>query len=1056
MAFSESVGLLFRINSDASQAKDEISSFRKTVDTELSAIKSKGKNAFTDFAEGLGVSAEKTALLSAALPIAGAGIAGFTATVVSAGAAMFGLAKSFSDYGSQIKDISDKTGLGAESVSTLKLAADQAGSSIEAVSGSVTKFSKTIGGAAEGSKKDTATLVRLGLDPKKAIDDLDASLETVFRRIYEAKNPIVATKLATEAFGKSGADLIPVIKQMDGDFAAFKKRAEELGVVLSEDDVNAADNFGDQLTELQTVARSVANTFAKEFTPDITNAMGEVEKLLVANKGAFKEWGQYVGDIIRGVSTPDIQLPTPPKKNGDGLFGARPSWFPSDEKIINYIIDSSSTGGIARTLSGENAAKRGKDLRERAEAQAQYADENVFAGISNTFGKTTKKIKSAADDLNNGVESAGKKTKTALDSFDKQFRSFAKDIDFTVTSTARKKVYNEGSLHTPTDPHAGDLSIKGKTTEEIVGALAAGIEKGWRALDERFIGALKGINSTAPNLHFEKGRGIKPSLFIENRPDLYGGQDALDYLKKLDQDRRNKRTSTDDVKKFAEQRKAELEKQAKEEDQNREKRIRAIEDENKRVNQLSAAQSETELTELDSKLAQKLIKESEYATKVGEIKLRQLTLEKEQNAKLLANPDLNADEKRDLQLEDKILDEKITQQKTENADRTRIAVKKVNDEYKAQIALLNDLKRQVLESENNALNFGKDQERKVLENTLDHSYGKERINALVVLRSFEIAEANRRRDAQIEELKLDQEADIAKLKGLENEKEKVEEINKLYDNRREIITDTAKAQNEGTNKSYDSEISTESINSSGIAGIFAKGLGDLVGGGVDPTRQISDQAEYVKAVYGDLKDTAAGAIGSMVQGLGQMAVAWLTTGKFSAKAALQMTSSILASIAIQSGIKALFELAEGYAAAAVFNVPSATAHFAAAGIFGTVAAIAGGAAVVSGLASRAFGGKTSAASSSFKSQTATGAYSQSGSGTNSNGEKQGSGTPGGYYSSEKELRFLEEDRLRREPQKQVIELHLKSNDSHIVSTVQNNLNSYGDLRGTILKVVEVS
>ena len=60
-----------------------------------------------------------------------------------------------------------------------------------------------------------------------AINDLDGSLEKVFTRIYEAKNPIVATKLATEAFGKSGADLIPVIKQMNGDFSAFKERGKE-------------------------------------------------------------------------------------------------------------------------------------------------------------------------------------------------------------------------------------------------------------------------------------------------------------------------------------------------------------------------------------------------------------------------------------------------------------------------------------------------------------------------------------------------------------------------------------------------------------------------------------------------------------------------------------------------------------------------------------------------------------------------------------------------------------------------------------------------------------
>lgn len=146
----------------------------------------------------------------------------------------------------------------------------------------------------------------------------------------------------------------------------------------------------------------------------------------------------------------------------------------------------------------------------------------------------------------------------------------------------------------------------------------------------------------------------------------------------------------------------------------------------------------------------------------------------------------------------------------------------------------------------------------------------------------------------------------------------------------------------------------------GVAGGLANILGDVFG---DTTTKIQDQADILKAVYSDIAGASKAAIGSMVVGLGQLVSQWITTGKFSAKAALQMVSGIATGLAIEAGLKALMQYAEGVALAAnPFTAYLAPGHFAAATAYGVAAAAAGAVGLGTGLASRAFGSSSTASS----------------------------------------------------------------------------------------------
>lgn len=1018
MAFSDSIGLLFQIKADSSDATSELKKLSRLIDAETKDAAAKGSSNLG----GLG-----TSITSLADPakLAVSAIASIGAAAVGAGAVIFSLAKNFSDYGSSIKDASDKTGLHAETLSSLKYAGDQADTSLEQISKSVKNFTLLVTDAARGNETASASLKRLGISsPQKALEDLDGSLAQVIKRIYEAKPGFEQNALAADAFGKKlGSDLLPFIKQFDGDLPGLIAKAKELGVTLTDEAAASADDFGDQLSELQTITRSVANTFTAEFTPDITKAMSVIGELLVENKGVFKEWGQYIGDIIRGVATPEVNLPKPPKQSS---WFDKPDWFPSDEKIVNWMLDNSSTGGTARTLSGENAAKRGKALRE--------SEEKAWANVARAESKEWSPFKTSKD---SSAFSGGKAKKEKKDPF-AEIEAIGNQLGFKATSKQRDGGPNGRTDHFKKG--AVDFGVNTnskKTIDDWTRLIIAGLTNNKQVLDERIVGAHPGIKGSK-NVHL--GNSSNKSLFLPQSNYSV----PLKYLQELDAKRGSRKgldVDTGEIsRKFAEDKKKDDDKTEKNLQAKRDKNIKAIEDENKHVAELDKAQSDTRLKELDSLLSQKLIKEEDYVREVGLIRLKQLEDEKAANAELLTNPELSGEKRIEIQQAQKLLDANIAQQTIENADRMRDAVKKVNDEYKQQLEELRQIRAETRAQQRDNIDFGKEQERKVLEKDVDSSFGRDKLDARVVLSEFDLEEADRKAARATADAMEDHILALGKIEDIETEKEKVKEINDLYYARIDAINAERGAIRLKTQEEIDTE-RTKEQSRSGTAGGIAGILAGVVGGGVDPENKIKTQAEYMKAVYADLAGSSKAAIGSMVSGLGQLAATWLSTGKFSAKAALQMVSGIAAGLAIEAGLKALMEYATGLAMAAnPFTAALASGHFLAATAYAHTAAVAGVFAVGTGLASRAFGGGGGAASSSFKQQTApgaaTGAAGKSGGGAYSGfGDdtkviEQGINSPGGTLKPV-----------------QVIRHEIKvGNKQYIINTIKENADNNGDLR----------
>jgi hypothetical protein len=161
-------------------------------------------------------------------------------------AAIAGAIKQYADFTGQLTDLSAKTGLSTTALQKLGYAAKMNGGDVETAASAASKLGRNL---VEGDKSALAGLKSLGL----SVEDLrkqgpDQMFFTVADAIAKIPDPLAQSALAVRLFGKSGADVLPMMK---GNLSETAAEAERLGLVLDEKMVAAGDELGDTLDTLK-------------------------------------------------------------------------------------------------------------------------------------------------------------------------------------------------------------------------------------------------------------------------------------------------------------------------------------------------------------------------------------------------------------------------------------------------------------------------------------------------------------------------------------------------------------------------------------------------------------------------------------------------------------------------------------------------------------------------------------------------------------------------------------------------------------------------------------
>jgi len=165
--------------------------------------------------------------------------------------ALASTAKVFAETGSQLADMSARTGVSVEALSELGYVAEMSGGDLETLEAGLRKMQKTIAEAASGSQSAQEALAALGI----TIADLknlspDEQFLRIADRLAQIQNPTQRAAAAMEVFGKSGTQLLPMLAGGVKGLDAMRQKARTLGLVMSSEDAAAADDFGDAIDTL--------------------------------------------------------------------------------------------------------------------------------------------------------------------------------------------------------------------------------------------------------------------------------------------------------------------------------------------------------------------------------------------------------------------------------------------------------------------------------------------------------------------------------------------------------------------------------------------------------------------------------------------------------------------------------------------------------------------------------------------------------------------------------------------------------------------------------------
>ncbi|HSK73332.1 MAG TPA: hypothetical protein VK892_16650 [Pyrinomonadaceae bacterium] len=820
--------------------------------------------------------------------------------------------------------------MAAETLSTLRYAGEQGGKGLEEITGGLARFSKTIGEAARGSDEAKEKLERLGIDPKKALNDLDGALAQVIKRIYELPPGVKQMTAAQDAFGRSGADLIVTINATKGDLKAFREEAERLGLVLTNEDARAADEFGDMLVQLDAQFKGIKYTIGKEFLPIFTDMAKSVSEWLIKNKSQVSDWSRdFALGLRRAADT----------AKGFAVELEQSKFFETMERIDEII------------MKYHPVAQLGSYLRKRGQGNAL---KNQLKVITDAMFPPDDEKKNTGDDEEESKKEAEKRRKEREAEFKKEMSLRSQQNK--ILLEAERKDFEESNKQWEQQFINRNITQE-KFLEESLKNVNAYNRLAKEALQKGFEIESAGKSGTElENLRLKLADDLK-SVDREIKRELEGVQ----------------KTVTDSQKKTSDERLKQIKEEIQAEIELREAAIRKV------IAQRELSLSQGLISEADLQRARqglnaifadttkkpdfKDVKNSIFEViedgKVKYINVVEglLKFRKDKLLEELQYVKAGSDEEKRIYKELALLKELAEQTYYEQRKENQEQANKSLEEEKRLKQQLIELNRELMETERKLKDFRSDQERKTLQNAVDSLGGKDRFEAIRQLADFEKTEADRKRKERIDDLNeqkrrefefIDERAkkDVEFKKQADAEKLKLEQI---YNNERLLAEEQFQATKAEIEAAHAERIRNAKSEQFG-GGLFGDLMGDLAiitDPTVDAAEKQKQAIESLAGSYDFLKNVAGAAINSLISAGQDLLTQWILTGKGGAKALVQLAAATVSSIAIQAGVKAIFALAEGLMAAASFpfnplGLQQAAMFFAAAKTYGL---IAGGAAL---------------------------------------------------------------------------------------------------------------
>jgi hypothetical protein len=346
-------------------------------------------------------------------------------------------ATGFENDAGRLQDTANSLGLTTTQLQELQGAAVRAGLRTEQFGAAMQRFQQSAEAAAQGTGAQAEAFHKLGIKVKdghggiRSTNDLMDDLAVAFDKV---EDPARRAAMAHDLFGRSGSRLATILHTGQGGLAELRHELAALGGGLTQDGVEAADKFGDELDRLKISFDSTRSAIAVVLLPPLTWLVDKVKAGIVWFSKLAKETsivqtmlvGLGVAAAIAGASMLAAFLPV--------ILAMAP--FAAAFALVYLVIDDlitmfrggdSVSGRLIDAIFGKNASK---DLVE------------FFSSVENIKGF----IYGLAAEFDNLANRAGQSIMHVLDMaanwIDEKIKSIQRAVNKVATGLGFKEVFD--------------------------------------------------------------------------------------------------------------------------------------------------------------------------------------------------------------------------------------------------------------------------------------------------------------------------------------------------------------------------------------------------------------------------------------------------------------------------------------------------------------------------------------------------------------------------------------------------------------------------------------
>lgn len=312
-----------------------------------------------------------------------AGLSAAAGLAVGLGAGFLEVASTIAGWRDELGDASTVTGMAAETMAGLQLAAESTGSTLDELLIPAKRIPKLLSDVDAGSKSAIRAFAHLGVETRELDGSLrsnDAVFRDVIKRLGEIQDPSEKARRAVEVFGKGSAAALEALSGGLAQFESFERIASKFGIDTGPAAAESAALMQAEIARLGLAARGAGDDIWQAFGGDEGGGLSVIRAMtagVVFASTTLVELRKNLDEVGAGLMIPVYGTWKAAEAFADAMADAKAAAqdYLTEADQADRIMGSASAAAAALGDEIETTGRKTRDAVDPAKDLARALEE---------------------------------------------------------------------------------------------------------------------------------------------------------------------------------------------------------------------------------------------------------------------------------------------------------------------------------------------------------------------------------------------------------------------------------------------------------------------------------------------------------------------------------------------------------------------------------------------------------------------------------------------------------------------------------------------------------